>query len=56
MTPRLGKHGKGESPKLLIRMPAEALEALKRAAAKAGKTYSDYVRDILLKHLNRKGR
>jgi predicted DNA-binding protein len=56
MTARLSTKGKGESPKLLIRMPAEAISALKRLAKYAGKEYSEYVRTLLLEHIETKKR
>ena len=43
MTQRLSR-GKGESPKLIVRMPASLIDSLKRAAKADRRSMSDWVR------------
>jgi len=56
MSQRLGGRGRGESPKLLIRMPRQLIEALKEAAKKDRRSVSDWVRLALEDQLKKKGR
>lgn len=44
MSQRLGGKGRGDSPKLLIRMPRRLIEDLKDAAKRDRRTVSDWVR------------
>lgn len=45
---------KGESPRLILRVPSETLKALQELAAKDRRTLSDYVRLILQDHVQGK--
>ncbi len=47
---------KGEAPRLVLRLAAETLEALKDLAAKDRRTLSDYVRLVLQDHVESAGK
>lgn len=46
---------KGEAPRLVVRLAAETLAALKDLATKDRRTLSDYVRLVLQDHVEAKG-
>jgi predicted DNA-binding protein len=47
---------KGESPRLILRVPPETLKALQDLAAKDRRTLSDYVRLVLQDHVQARTR
>ncbi len=56
MSRRLGKRKKGESPVLILRVPAETRAALERESRRRGRTVSEHVREVLERSLRRSGR
>ena len=46
--------GRGQSPVLRVRMPAELLEAAEVTASRAGENLPDVVRDLLRRWIARK--